>query len=183
MNIVEPIRNLDKVKEIHKYLKEKSDRDALMYSFGIHTGLRISDILKFRVKDCLKPYYSIREQKTNKQKTYEWNPYLYKELKEYCKGRNPDDYLFKSRKGTNDPITRQRAYNIIKQACNVCGVYNVGTHTLRKTFGYHFYIQSKHDIATLMEIFNHSSESITLRYIGVTQEKSNNSMKKVRLYY
>ena len=70
MNIVEPIRDPDKIKEIHQYLKTKSDRDALMFSFGIYTGLRISDILKFRVRDCLKKNYSIREQKTGKQKRF-----------------------------------------------------------------------------------------------------------------
>lgn len=182
MNIVEPIRDPDKIKEIHQYLKTKSDRDALMFSFGIYTGLRISDILKFRVRDCLKKNYSIREQKTGKQKIYDWNPYLYKELKQYCENKEPDEYLFKSRKGGNKPISRERAYRIIKDACNKCNFYNAGTHTLRKTFGYFLYMQSKNNIAMLMEILNHSSENITLRYIGISQEKSNNAMKKMRYF-
>lgn len=97
-------------------------------------GLRISDILKFRVRDCLKKYYNIREKKTGKQKTYDWNPHLKRELDTYIEGKDPDEYLFKSRKGINKPIGRVRAYMIIKTACNACGVYNVGTHTLRKTF-------------------------------------------------
>lgn len=97
-------------------------------------GLRISDILKFRVRDCYKKSYSIREQKTGKQKSYDWNPQLKKELNEYIKDKDPDEFLFKSRKQKNKAITRQRAYMIIKAACNTCGVYNVGTHTLRKTF-------------------------------------------------
>lgn len=182
MNIVEPIREPDKIKEIYQYLKNKSDRDALMFYFGIYTGLRISDILKFRVRDCLKKNYSIREQKTGKQKIYDWNPYLYRELKQYCENKDPDEYLFKSRKGNNQPITRERAYRIIKDACNKCKVYNAGTHTLRKTFGYFLYMQSKNNIAMLMEILNHSSETITLRYIGISQEKSNNAMKKMKYF-
>jgi len=41
---------------------------------------------------------------------------------------------------------------------------------LRKTFGYHFYQQTK-DVALLQELFNHSSPSVTLRYIGINQDK------------
>ncbi|MCJ2173246.1 hypothetical protein C7M22_00288 [Bacillus velezensis] len=45
---------------------------------------------------------------------------------------------------------------------------NIGTHTLRKTFGYHFYRQTK-DVAMLQEIFNHSDQRTTLRYIGINR--------------
>lgn len=182
MNIVEPIREPEKVKEVYEYLLKKNKRDAIMYLFGIYTGLRISDILKFKVKDAYKKGYSIREQKTGKQKIYDWNPFLHRELKKYIEGKDPEQYLFISREGNNKPITRNRAYGIIKQGCADCGIYNVGTHTLRKTFGYHFYLQSKHNIVILMEIFNHSSEAITLRYIGITQEKSNKEMKKLKIF-
>lgn len=182
MNIVEPIRDNEKIKEIYQYFQSQNERNALLFIFGIYTGLRISDILNFRVRDCLKKTYSIREIKTGKQKIYEWNPFLYKELKKYCLNKDPEEFLFISRKGYNCPITRQRAYTIIKDGCNKCGVYNVGTHTLRKTFGYFLYKQSKNNIAMLMEILNHSSETITLRYIGISQEKSNNAMKKMRYF-
>lgn len=182
MNIVEPIRSQEKVKEIYTYLKEKNNRDALLFLFGIYTGLRISDILKFRVRDCYNKYYSIREMKTKKQKTYDWNPYLKKELDKYIENKDPDEFLFKSRKGKNQAITRERAYIIIKTACNECGVYNVGTHTPRKTFGLFLYEQSEKNIGMLMDIFNHSSENITLRYIGITQEKNNNAMRKMRYF-
>lgn len=142
-------------------------------------GLRISDILKFKIKDCYKKTYNIREKKTGKQKIFEWNTYLYRELREYITNKNPDDFLFKSRQG--NAITRQRAYQIIKYACNCCNVYNVGTHSLRKTFGYHTYNITK-DVAMLMDIFNHSSPDITLRYIGISQENNNKTIKKLNFF-
>lgn len=182
MNFVEPIRSAEKVKEIYNYLKARSDRNAAMFLFGIYVGLRISDIIKFRVRDCYNKYYSVREMKTGKQQTYDWNPYLKKELDKYIQGKDPDEYLFKSRKGKNKPISRQRAYAIIKEACNACGVYNVGTHTLRKTFGLFLYQQSKNNIGMLMYIFNHSSEEMTLRYIGILQEDNNKMIKKLRYF-
>lgn len=91
------------------------------------------------------------------------------------------NFYLNQENGYNRPITRLRAYQIIKYACNSCRVYNVGTHTLRKTFGYHMYKKNK-DVAMLMDILNHSSPDITLRYIGISNEQSNNSVKKLKLF-
>lgn len=79
------------------------------------------------------------------------------------------EYLFKSRKGENKPITTTQAYRIIVEAGEKIGLMEIGTHTMRKTFGYWHY-QQFHDVALLQTIFNHSSPSITLRYIGINQE-------------
>ena len=51
---------------------------------------------------------------------------------------------------------------------------NVGTHTMRKTFGYHHYQKFK-DVAILQKIFNHSSPQVTLRYIGIEQDQIDES--------
>lgn len=181
VNVVEPIRDVEKIEEIHSYLLERSKRNALLFSMGIYTGLRISDILKFRVADCYRKNYNIREKKTRKQKNLDWNPYLYREMEEYIQGKNPNEFLFKSRQGYNTPISRVRAYQIITSACNDCKVFDVGTHTLRKTFGYHHYKKNK-DVAILMDIFNHSSPDITLRYIGISNENSNKSLKGMKFF-
>jgi len=85
------------------------------------------------------------------------------------------NYVFQSRKGENMPITRQQAYRILNNATEMIGLVEknekgvpmsgkIGTHTLRKTFGYHAY-QNESSLELLMDIFNHSSKSQTLRYI------------------
>ena len=57
-----------------------------------------------------------------------------------------------------------------RKACEEAGIeYRVGTHTLRKTFGYHHYQKFK-DVAVLQKIFNHYSPQVTLRYIGIDQD-------------
>ena len=152
-----------------------------MFLMGVYTGLRISDILPFKIKDLLKPFYNIREQKTGKQKTYEWNPYLKREIDEYVKGKDVEEYAFKSRQ-TFRPITRQRAYQIIKHTCAKHGVHNTGTHTLRKTFGLFLYLESGKDVAMVMDILNHSSQETTLRYIGITQVRNNKKMQKLKYF-
>ncbi|MGL4569649.1 MAG: site-specific integrase [Clostridium sp.] len=182
MNYVEPIRDGTKVQEVGNYLRKYSERNYIMFIVGIYSGLRISDILSLRVRDIKsKDYISIREKKTNKQKIFPMTPILKRELKKYCSDKDLDEYLVKSRVGYNRSIGRKQAYRILREAGEVFGLYNLGTHTLRKTFGYHFYKQYK-DVVTLQKIFNHSDPSITLHYIGVEQSHINRMIKGFKIY-
>lgn len=85
------------------------------------------------------------------------------------------DWLFPSRKGT-DHLQPKAVYKIIQK---VAAGY-IGTHTLRQTFGYHYYKRTK-EIVFLMEIFGHSNQQITKRYIGITQDEISDSLKNFRL--
>ncbi|WP_312859663.1 tyrosine-type recombinase/integrase [Peribacillus huizhouensis] len=66
------------------------------------------------------------------------------------------------------------------KAGDVLGRDDISTHTMRKTFGYAYYRRTK-DLAFLQNIFNHSAPSITKRYIGITQEKIDESLKDFSL--
>ncbi len=170
MNLVEPIRSKESVNDVKRVLRQDSTRNLLLFLLGINTGLRVSDLLSLKVKDVKgKDFVQIREKKTNKIKRFPLPQGIKKFLEEYVENQPLNRYLFKSRKEYNKPISRIQAYRIISEACNVIGIDNVGTHSLRKTFGYHFYKRTK-DIALLQKILNHSSQDITLRYIGLTQE-------------
>lgn len=181
MNLVEPIRDPNMVRDISNYLKDNSARNYIMFMTGIYSGLRISDILKLRIEDVRnKSYINLRETKTRKQRIFPINPILKKVLYDYIKNKDPDDYLIKSRQGYNKAISRVMAYNILRKAGEMFGLESIGTHTLRKTFGYHFYKQTG-DIATLQQILNHSHPAITLRYIGINQESINNAINKFKI--
>lgn len=177
MNFVEPIRDRQKILDIQEYLKRTNERNYMLFIIGIYTGLRISDILKLKVKDVKeKRYIYIREKKTSKQNIIEINKFLEKEFKWYCSDKENDEYLVKSREGVNKSISRVQAYNVIKDISKSFRIDNLGTHTLRKTFGYHYYKQTK-DVATLMKMFNHSDPSITLKYIGIIQDQLNRARR------
>lgn len=179
LNTVEPIKDMNLIHDIADYLKEKSDRDYMMFLFGIYTGLRISDILKLHVRDVRgKDYVKIREKKTGKERRFPINAVLKKQIGKYVYNRRDYQYMFQSRQGNNRPISRQRAYSIIRTAGEAFGVEHLGTHTLRKTFGYHMYQQTK-DAITIQKILNHASVEITMRYIGVTQDTMDTAMKNL----
>lgn len=176
MNTVQPIKDIQSIRDMYDYLKYKNERDALLFATGIYTGLRISDILLLRVRDVRdKEYIILREKKTGKEKRIKINRFLKKQYEAYIKDKKNYECLFHGKERLNKPISRQQVYNILNRAAEDVGIADrIGTHTMRKTFGYHYYKKTK-DIAMLQKLFNHTHPSITLRYIGVTDE----SMAKV----
>lgn len=181
MKCVEPIRNREKIETVKRILKVNGMRNFLLFLIGINSGLRISDILKLKVKDVLKKdYVELTEQKTGKYKKFPITNSIKAYLNEFIFGKSPEEYLFTSQRGCK-PITRIQAYRIIHNACQKAGITTrIGTHTLRKTFGYHFY-QEKKDVALLQCIFNHSAPSVTLRYIGINQDIIDSSLQSFAL--
>lgn len=108
------------------------------------------------------------------------NPSVRKELLEFLEDRDDDEYICKSRQGVNKPIKRNMAYKILRKIAKEYGLDGIGTHTLRKTYGYHFYQETK-DVAMLQKIFNHSDPAFTLRYIGIIQDTINAATKRFRI--
>jgi len=170
MTTVEPIRKLKDIKKVENILMHQNMRNALFFTIGTNCGLRISDIIALNVEDVKgKAYIQITEKKTKKFKKFPINSKLKPMFKEYIKGKRLDEPLFTSK--FQNRLDRFSAYRIIKKACAQAGLEeHIGTHTLRKTFGYHHYQKFK-DVAMLQKIFNHSSPQITLRYIGIEQEE------------
>jgi len=174
MTTVEPIRKIENLRKLENYLASKNKRDLLLFKIGINSGLRISDIVALNVSDIQgKRYIQIKEKKTGKFKKIPINPKLKPLFDDYTKGKNPDEALFKT--VFKNRMDRFGAYYILKTACKAAGLdEKIGTHTMRKTFGYHHYKKFK-DVAILQKIFNHSSPYITLRYIGIEQDQIDES--------
>jgi integrase len=152
-----------------------------MFTLGINSGLRISDLLSLEIKDVvdesgkIRERITIREKKTNKEKSFPIGDVAKKSIIEYLKTRvyTYDEPLFLSKKkdkGKLMPIQRDQAYKIINKAAKSIGIKDsLGTHTMRKTFGYHAY-KSGVSLEIIQKMLNHSDPSVTLRYIGITQD-------------
>lgn len=186
MNSVEPIRNTKTIERMRTHLNGMDKKYGLLFTLGMNTGLRVSDLLKLKVKDVANTdHVTIIEQKTGKKKTFYLNSKLRKKVRDFLKPNenklDEDDYLFCSRKhdenGKSKPISRVQAYRVLNEAADAVGIKEpIGTHTMRKTFGFHYYKRT-HDVATLQKIFNHSAPSITLRYIGIEQDQIDDTLK------
>jgi integrase len=116
------------------------------------------------------------EQKTGKRVQRLITDTLRKELDTYTKGWHGDVYLFRSRFGSNQPLTRAGAYKLIRKAADEVGLRHISTHSMRKTFGYFFYKKEK-DVAKLQKLLNHSKPDVTMDYIGIVQDALDRSMK------
>ncbi len=201
-NYVQPITDYNKINAMAQLLKSNKNqgyRNYILFIIGINTGLRISDLLTMQVGQfreiCKRGYIILIPQKTDKRRLdqetgaivgsykkvrIDITDSLKRAIEDYIQDRDDREYMFPSRKG-GTPISRQAAWNILDKAAKQVGITeNIGCHSLRKTFGYWHY-QQNHDVRLLMDIFQHSSEAVTLKYIGVTDENMKKSMANMSL--
>lgn len=179
MQDTQPIRDKQTIEDIRQYLYNKRYRDGLLYDFLLNTGLRIGDALKLKVREVTALELVIIEQKTGKRKLNISLQDIRGEIDAYIHpdspfNKDPEDYLFESNKG--GAMSRIQAYRILDDAGKEFGI-NLSPHSLRKTFGYWSYEDTK-DIAMLQMIFNHARPSITKKYIGLTQDEANSFFDK-----
>jgi len=179
MNIVQPIRDKRKIEQLKNELRKGGDRDFMLAYFGLNSGLRISDYIGLTVGDVSdKDKIYVKEKKTGKRRYVPIADFFKREIERYTKYMKVEDYLFPSREHKNGHINRNTAYRIINGAAKKCGLEDIGTHSLRKSFGYHHY-QTHHDVAILQHIFGHSSPSITLTYIGISDDEILKSIEEM----
>ena len=152
MNFVEPIRDRKKIAQIKNQLRgQRRYRDLLLFVVGINTALRISDLLELRVEHFLydhqriKRHFWIKEQKRGKRQEVVVNESVQKAFEEYLTAYpditgDHDHFIFFNTKTNNlmQPIRRGQAWKVITTTCQQVGLRgNFGTHSLRKTWGYH----------------------------------------------
>lgn len=174
---VQPIRSKEQIEKMKWALERHcSKRDYILFLVGINTGLRVSDLLQLKVEQIIKQKrkrrkeFKIKEGKTKKERMINITS-IFDEVYEYAKELE-SEWLFPSRKG-DKPISKIQAYRQLQKAAEWAEVDSIGTHTMRKTFGYWLYKQTK-DVAMLQEILNHSTPQITLTYIGINKEEKDN---------
>lgn len=167
MNEVQSFRSK---KEIDMMKRSLNGRNLLMFTIGINTALRVSDLLTLKVSDVQGDFIIVKESKTGKTKRTKINASIKQALRELLPiDAKSDDWLFPSRVGSKS-ISRVQAYRILNEAAERSGVtINVGTHTMRKTFA-RFAYDAGTPLELIMKALNHSSQRETLRYIGIEAE-------------
>jgi len=182
--VVQPIRDLKTLDNISEYLRQKNIKYYVMWKIGLHTGLRVSDIISLKVLDVrskdgtISNRITIRTKKTGRIDEYFITDSLKRILKIYVDDLEDYQVLIptesKNNITFNKHITRQWAWQVINEAGAACGVKErIGTHTMRKTLGYHLYKKTK-DIVKVQKVLKHSGRKetpeYTLIYICITSE-------------
>ena len=179
---VEPLKKVKDIEKVQQYLKGKEDRrDYLMFVLGINVGLRAGDLLSLRIHqvydgESIRHSVRIVEQKTSKIREFTLNKNATTAIAYYFESLSkldPEAYLFSSQKGGH--LSVSAAHKIIKSSLRELNIKgNYGTHSLRKTWAYHIYINHAKNnpmiLPTLQKMLNHSNQLTTLRYIGITKE-------------
>ena len=181
MATTQPIRNKHQVRELAGYYLRKGQlRNHVLIVLGVHTALRISDLLRLCWEDVydfenkrVRTSITITEQKTKKSKIIALNKAAVNALVLLAAGHAAKRRFLIENPRTGQAISRIQAYRLIRAAAEALAFQNrVSCHSLRKTFGYHAW-KGGVSPAVIMEIYSHTSLAVTRRYLGVTQDDKN----------
>ena len=181
MAATEPIRGKNDVSKMTEYFRKCGNkRNLALFVLSIHTALRVSDILNLSWDDvydfrrkCVRNSIALVEKKTGKSKIIALNENIIAALGELAAASAAEGKAVILNPNTNKAISRIQAYRIIRAAAEEVELETrVSCHSLRKTFGYHAW-KSGVSPAVIMDIYNHSSLTVTSRYLGVTQDDKN----------
>ena len=175
---VQPIRSLEAIAQIKENLKDQP-RNLCLFTMGINTAYRANELLSLTVGQVahLKAgdLLDVKQSKNDKYRPTAINGVTVSAVQSWLKfhprAGQPEAMLFLSSRG-NKSITVSALNSLVKKWCAEIELQgNYGSHTLRKTWGYHQRVQNKVSVALLMRAFGHSTEKQTMEYLDVLPEE------------
>lgn len=189
--LVLPIKDSNVLHEVEDTLLNNfkyGRRNYTIFQVGKATLLRVSDVLALRRAEIFKNDGAInknayiRDKKTNKPNILYLKP-VKQDLIDYfqwlTKNNIQSEWLFPSIKNPNRHITEKQYYKVMAKTGDLLGINYLGTHTMRKTGAYRVYTQTHYNIGLVMSLLNHSSEAMTLKYLGLDQVSREQMLDKV----
>jgi integrase/recombinase XerD len=179
-------RALEK-QEIHKLFSGVSGkyatRNRTMLICGISMALRATELISLNVGDVLdrngtvKTYVDIRPEtaKFERGRTVRIGEKVKRVLEEYIEYKREmgervrkNVPLFVSQKG--GVMTRQQLFRVMQEIFRQADI-NQSPHSLRKTGGTLYYLESGYDVIATQQFLGHTDPSTTRKYIGLTSEE------------
>lgn len=191
--LVLPIKSEDVLRNVQDTLKNNfkaGQRNYTIFQVGKATLLRVSDVLRLRQSDvyddygAIKPHAYIIDKKTKKQNTLYLKPVmndllLYRQWLVQNGYDKSSPWLFPSTTRPEKHIDERRFYQVMHKVGELLDIDYLGTHTMRKTGAYRVYVQSNYNIGLVMQLLNHSSEAMTLAYLGLDQSSREHMLDKI----
>lgn len=152
-----------------------SERTMTLLTLQANLGLRIGDLVHLRLCDIVfengRYHLDITEQKTKKTRTFTVPSEVYIYIQNYAlnRGIKPTQTLFN--------ITVRTVQHRLKLVCEYLGLKGISTHSFRKFYAQSIYENNNYDIVLVKELLQHSSVSITQRYLGVGSQRVEQALK------
>ena len=191
--IVLPIKDSNILTEVQDTLLHNfkaGRRNYTIFQVGKATLLQVSDVLRLKQTDVFDDYGAIRQhafikdKKTGKPNTLYLRPVtndlaIYQQWlkRNHYEGRT--EWLFPSTTRPDKHIDERQFYNVMHRVGDLLDINYLGTHTMRKTGAYRVYVQSNYNIGLVMRLLNHSSEAMTLAYLGLDQVSREQMLDKI----
>ena len=191
--IVLPIKDDEALKQVQDTLLnnfKSGRRNYTIFQVGKATLLRVSDVLRLKQTDvfddygAIKQHAFIKDKKTGKRNTLYLKPVMmdlvmYQQWLKRNGYEGTTEWLFPSTTRPQKHIDERQFYNVMAKVGDLLGINYLGTHTMRKTGAYRVYVQSNYNIGLVMKLLNHSSEAMTLAYLGLDQVSREHMLDKI----
>ncbi|MGN1282640.1 MAG: site-specific integrase [Limosilactobacillus sp.] len=191
--IVLPIKDSNVLKEVQDTLLHNfkaGRRNYTIFQVGKATLLRVSDVLRLKQSDVFDDYGAIRQhafikdKKTGKPNVLYLRPVMndlaiYQQWLKRNRYEGKTEWLFPSTTRPDKHIDERQFYNVMHRVGELLDINYLGTHTMRKTGAYRVYVQSNYNIGLVMRLLNHSSEAMTLAYLGLDQVSREQMLDKI----
>lgn len=191
--IVLPIKDDEALKQVQDTLLnnfKSGRRNYTIFQVGKATLLRVSDVLRLKQTDvfddygAIKQHAFIKDKKTGKRNTLYLKPVMmdlvmYQQWLKRNGYEGTTEWLFPSTTRPQKHIDERQFYNVMAKVGDLLDINYLGTHTMRKTGAYRVYVQSNYNIGLVMKLLNHSSEAMTLAYLGLDQVSREHMLDKI----
>jgi len=191
--IVLPIKDDEVLKQVQDTLLnnfKSGQRNYTIFQVGKATLLRVSDVLRLKQADvfddygAIKQHAFIKDKKTGKRNTLYLKPVMmdlvmYQQWLKRNGYEGTTEWLFPSTTRPHKHIDERQFYNVMAKVGDLLDINYLGTHTMRKTGAYRVYVQSNYNIGLVMKLLNHSSEAMTLAYLGLDQVSREHMLDKI----
>ena len=190
--LVLPIKDTNVLHEVEDTLLNnfrEGRRNYTIFQVGKATLLRVSDVLALRRSEIyeddgtIKKNAYIRDKKTGKPNILYLKP-VKQDLIDYFNWLNEkniqSEWLFPSSRDYSRHITEKQFYKVMAKTGDLLGINYLGTHSMRKSGAYRVYTQTHYNIGLVMSLLNHSSEAMTLKYLGLDQVSREKMLDEVK---